>query len=123
MAGPPTHKPTKETIAVVKSLARFGIRQEFIARQINVSVPTLYKHYQSHMDDAVDHINAEVANVLYEKAMAGNLAAVTFWLKCRARWTERHEHQITGKDGKALNAKITVEYVESTKGQSSDYDG
>jgi hypothetical protein len=38
-----------------------------------------------------------VANVVYEKALDGNIAAATFYLDRRGGWGQRLE--VTGKDG------------------------
>ena len=41
------------------------------------------------LDRGVAEANATIAGYLFAAAKAGNIAAIIFWLKTRARWRER----------------------------------
>jgi len=53
----------------------------------------LQTHYRDEIDLSTARANAKVAGVLFEKAMAGDTAYMIFWLKTRARWSEKAEVQ------------------------------
>ncbi len=86
----PKHKPTPETRESVRALAKFGIRQDKIAAHLNLDPKTLRLHYGDDLDRAVVESNQQVANALFKAATEdGSVAAMIFWLKIRAGWTER----------------------------------
>lgn len=88
--GTPAHEPTVETRAQVAALVAFGIPQIHIARQVGISDETLRKYYQNELDCGLHDANSQVANVLFEKAVIQkDLSAVIFWLKTRARWSDK----------------------------------
>ena len=84
---PPRLNPTDEQRKKVKALVAVGIPQDEIARQIGVRSPkTLRKHFRDELDRGAMEANASVAGALYNKAVAGDVAAQKFWLMCRAGW-------------------------------------
>lgn len=48
----------------------------------------------------------EVAGGLLDKAKSGNLSAAIFYLKTRAGWRETNRTELTGADGKPIQADI-----------------
>ncbi len=82
------HKPTDATKEQVRSFAAIGTPQEDIAKVIGVSKNTLLLHYRHELDTATTKANGAVAGKLYSKCMDGNVTAMIFWLKTRARWRE-----------------------------------
>ncbi|MBI5538009.1 MAG: helix-turn-helix domain-containing protein [Deltaproteobacteria bacterium] len=83
------HKPTEEARARVAALACKGATHRDIARAIDTSVNTLRRYYRRELDQGEALANIDIAGVLYSKAMAGDLTACIFWLKCRAGWCDR----------------------------------
>jgi hypothetical protein len=75
----------------VRSLAARGVRQEDIAKIIGCDAKTLRRHFRDELDRAMPEANAEIAGCLFAAAKAGNVAAMIFWLKTRARWRECKE--------------------------------
>lgn len=74
-----------------------GVSQQDIARCLGekgISETTLRKHFAEELATAYMKANAQVAAKLFERIQAGELGAICFWLKCRARWQEvvRYEH-------------------------------
>jgi hypothetical protein len=82
------HKPTIETRAQVKALARFGIRQDKIALFLGIAEKTLRKHYRAELDIASAEADLQVANALFTNCLKGNVAAQIFWTKARMGWRE-----------------------------------
>jgi hypothetical protein len=85
----PTFQPTDEQRRIVKSLAAFGIKQDDIAKELDLSSRTLRKHFRIELDRGGVEANSQVAQALFKKALAGDTTAAIFWLKCRAGWRER----------------------------------
>lgn len=102
MAGRKWHRPTAETRKQVTLLAAVGARHEDIASKLGISADTLVRHYQAELDAGRIDANARVAQTLYQQALAGNTAAMIFWLKARAGWRETQVHQHSGADGLPL---------------------
>lgn len=95
--GQPPYQPTQADRETVKSMAASGFTHEDIARCLGtkgIDEKTMRKHFRQELDTSMTKANAAVANKVYNLAMAGNVAAMFFWLKCRARWQEvvRYEH-------------------------------
>lgn len=99
MARPP-YEPTEEARAQVEALAGYGIRQDEIARFLDIDPKTLRKHYRDELDNAEVRANAEVARSLHMQATdGGNVSAAIFWLKARAGWREKQEVELSGPGG------------------------
>jgi hypothetical protein len=108
--------PTPEQRELVLLLAAGGVTHDLIAASVKCSEPTLYKHFKTELTTGQRQITALAVSSLV-RAMKnggkGSVAAACFWLKCRERWTERHE--LTGADGSPLLGgplKVIVEYED-----------
>lgn len=88
-------KPEKEIdLEEVERLASIGLTKEQIANALGISYSTLNRR-QKDMEDMEGAIKrgqakgiGSVANVLYEKAMGGDVASLIFFLKARGGWKE-----------------------------------
>jgi hypothetical protein len=58
---------------------RLGIKSE----------KTLRKYFRDDINQGVSEANLSVAQTLFKKAMAGDIVAIMFWLRCRAHWSDR----------------------------------
>lgn len=97
--GRPSHKPTDATRKQVESMAGYGIPEDDIALSLDISAPTLRKHYRRELDLGHVKANSAVAQSLYKKALADGTSSVTaaiFWLKTRAGWKETSVHEHSG---------------------------
>lgn len=82
--------------------AACGLTREQIARQVNwptgISVKTLAKHFPQELEDGGNRANLQVAGRLFQTAITGRGKEATtsqiFWLKTRARWSERGPMQV-----------------------------
>lgn len=71
--------------------------QDDICKVLGVSENTLRKYYKQELDVGLAESCANVANTLLQKALNGDTTAAIFFLKARAKWSERVE--VTGNDG------------------------
>lgn len=83
----------------VELYAAAGISHEQIAMLITrdgkpISVDTLTRHFPLELSTGNSKATAVVAGKLYQKALAGDVTSMIFWLKTRAGWreTNRQEH-------------------------------
>jgi hypothetical protein len=96
-------EPTEEQRRLVRAMAGFGIRQDDIAAHLEIDPKTLRKHFRRELDRGTVEANAKVAQSLFNMATSGNnVAAAIFWMKARAGWREKHDLEVTGKDGAPL---------------------
>ena len=72
----------------VKYLAGVGVPQDDIAKIIGCAPKTLRKRFREELDRGVAEANARMAGYLFNAAKGGNITAMIFWLKTRARWQE-----------------------------------
>ena len=72
----------------VRYLAGVGVRQDDIALIIGCAPKTLRKRFRDELDRGVAEANATMCGYLFAAAKAGNIPAIIFWLKTRARWRE-----------------------------------
>jgi hypothetical protein len=94
------HKPDDKMRQQVLALAGFGMTHDQIAKVMDLSDETLRKYYRNELDIGTTKLNAQVAQNLFKIATGKDKGAVTaaiFWLKTRARWTERID--ISNEDG------------------------
>lgn len=91
-------EPTDDERALVRQMAAVGIPQEQIALCIRngITADTLFKHFKDELRESKIRANAKIAGNLYNKAMNGDTAAMIFWLKTQARWSEKHEVEVSG---------------------------
>jgi hypothetical protein len=83
----------------VRELAGLGVPQDNIADIIGCAPKTLRKHFRAELDRGVAEANAVIAGCLFAAAKAGNIAAMIFWMKTRARW--REQPTANGRDADA----------------------
>jgi len=88
---------------------------EDISRKLKITSDTLVKYYKDELELGRADANAEIARTLYQQAKNGNVAAMMFWLKTRARWTEKHQHEISGIDGQPIVTRIERVIIDHTE--------
>ena len=84
----PSFTPTEDQRRQVKLMAAMGNSHDSIGKVIGIAPKTLRKHFDQELIRGVIEANTQVARMLYQAAMNGSLAAMIFWLKCRAGWRE-----------------------------------
>lgn len=99
------YQPTDRVRLLVRQHAVVGTPQAVIARLVGIGVSALVKYYRPELEDSVAECNAAIAGALYAKAIEGDVTAMIFWLKTRARWSEpRPEAPDAGSVAEALLA-------------------
>jgi hypothetical protein len=68
--------------------ATVGTPQDMIAALLDIDPKTLRLHYRSELDNAAAQANAVIGGALFNKAKAGDVASMIFWMKARAGWRE-----------------------------------
>ena len=78
--GRKSHKPSPQGREIVASLIAADASEEEIALQLGLSLPTLRKYYFRELEHGVSLARNEMLRKLYEKGMAGNVAAMKAYL-------------------------------------------
>jgi hypothetical protein len=86
-------------------MAGYGVPETDIARVVGIDAKTLRKHYRDELDTGHIKATAKVAEFVFRKATTEGSQAVTaaiFWMKSRAGWKETSLHEVSGRDGAAI---------------------
>lgn len=93
----------------IERLAGMGVTWDGIASVLDISEKTLRRDDGCNRayHKGIHGANLAVAGTLYSMAMSGNPTCMIFWLKTRARWSEKNPDaveriELTGKDGEPL---------------------
>ncbi len=111
---------TEQQREKVRSLSAVGIPQDDIARLLGCTGKTLRKHFRHELDFAALEANAAVAGYLFRAARDGNVTAMIFWMKTRARWKETTGIELTGENGGPVNVASARERIMSRIGRYAD---
>lgn len=75
----------------IKAMRQFGLTLEQIAILEDISVPTLKKLYGRELKKGDSLASLAIGRRIFEKAMAGDTAAMIFWAKSRMGWRENSQ--------------------------------
>ena len=68
-----------------------------------ISAATLDRYFKREMETGLPQATAKIASKLFQKAMNGDMTAIIFWLKTRARWKEAPQQvAFTDPEGNAV---------------------
>ncbi len=106
--GRPKFQPTEELRTEVEQMVGFRFPQAAIARALNISVPTLCKHFRNELDCGRKKADFAVAGAIWAKAVSGHMPAAMFWARVHMGWQEQKpKTQPVGKKEKAdIDAKV-----------------
>lgn len=106
-AGRPAFVPTDEERKQVEALSGYGLPQEQIAILVRggIHINTLREHFSTELVSGKAKANGQVGKTLFQKAMAGDTAAMIWWSKAQMRWAETQKHEHTGADGSPIEIK------------------
>ena len=88
-----------QTVATM-SLAGFSAEQ--MAKTLKLSLETLNDHYHDEMTNGRTRMMTDVVSSLAQRAISGSDTAAIFLAKSRLGWSDRHQVELTGKDGGAI---------------------
>jgi hypothetical protein len=100
--GRPKFEPAEKQRAQVAALVACGVPRAQVATFIGVDNKTLTKYFRKELKEAKHLANSRIATTLYQKALAGDVVCMLFWLKCQANWKESSRHELCGPDGRPL---------------------
>lgn len=112
------HVPTDEKRALVRALAKYGVRQHDIAVQIGVATTaTLTKYYRAELDAGMAEAAEGLAKTAYQMAMDGDVRMMIFLLKTRLGYRETTHIECSGPDGAPIQTEqaIRVTFVRPHK--------
>lgn len=107
--------PDDKSRRFVEMMTACGIPQKEICSVLSISLDTLQKHYREQLDTGVPKANAQVAQTLYKRALAGDVSCMIFWLKTRAGWRDVSRTEISGPDGGPVQQSVSVQFVSANK--------
>lgn len=120
---PATHEPTRSTRAAVTRLAAAGLTQTEISDILDIHADTLRKYYRKELDTATNKITALAVDKLVEGIHRGEASMIFFWLKCRARWREKHDYvEQVAPLGDLNIVDLNEDYVNSLEDEEANED-
>jgi hypothetical protein len=115
-----THIRTEVTGAAVQLWSARGVPHTEMARRLRIAIETLYAHYRDDIDAGLHGANEEVAGVMYQSAIAGDVKAMAYWLSRRAGWRESQSLELSGPGGGPIAIKqIELVVVDPTRASTS----
>lgn len=95
--GRPPWAPTEDELKQIETMSAMGIPQEDMGKILGVDPKTLRKHCQAQLDSGSIKATMKVAGALFKQATEeNNTAAMIFWMKARAGWSEKTKTELTG---------------------------
>jgi hypothetical protein len=108
---PAEHVPDRSTRKFVRRMIVAGVTRLVIAELLNIDDAILAAHYKVELQ--AHHIaNQRVAQVVFRKALAGDITAAIFWLKARANFRDRDQTLIMD-DGRRPAPTIESKQLEA----------
>jgi len=111
-------KKSEETSNMVRQLSGLGLPQEQICSILDITRPTLTKHYEKELSVGKAQANAKVTENLFKIATGnsrGNVTACIFWLKTQCKWRETEVLEINNMSEQNDKLKAVVETIRATK--------
>lgn len=103
---------SQDQLVQIQRMAGLGLKVEQMAALLNMSKKTFERRMEDTpgASDALEKGRSaaaeNVTQTAYKLAVGGKYPAMTmFWLKCRERWKETTAHELSGPDGKPIEAK------------------
>lgn len=111
--GQPGFEATDDLRHTVKTMAACGLTQKQMSEALQISEPTLRKHFRHEIDTGLISATTEMADALFRRGKAGDTPAAIFWLKARGGWREppkQLEH--SGPAGGPIEQAVTLTDTE-----------
>lgn len=87
--GRPSKEPNGEQRQQIETLAGYGLTEEEIASVMRLSIPSIKKYCKDEIYRGRNAAKTLVTQQLFSNIKKGKEASIFFWLKCRARWSEK----------------------------------
>ncbi len=99
---PNAHIPTAKTRAKVEGFVCACFTQEQIATYLDISIPTLHKHYRKELDETYMNKTMALSNAVYKDALSGDKGQREFWLRTVGKWANAKPKDEKERDEKIL---------------------
>jgi hypothetical protein len=106
------HVPDEKSRSQVRTMAGLGLPQHMMARILGIAENTLVDRYREDIDLGMAQATMQIAGKLFQKAQAGDMGAIQFWLRARAGWTTDRV-EVAGKVEHQHGGSVTAEVVMS----------
>lgn len=118
---------SEDGLLLVEGWVRDGLTEADVAHNIGISVSTLsewknrFAEFSAVLKNTKEVVDRRVENVLYKKAMSGDITALIFWLKNRKykEWRDRYQNDLTTPEPLKISqvdyTKYTNEELETMK--------
>lgn len=108
--GRPPFVSTEQQRKLVMALCAVGHTQETMAVRIGVNVDTLRKYFRTELEEGTNYANAALGEVLYRKALGGDVRAIADWYDRRggSAWRKITGSEHAGPDGAPLQLIATA---------------
>ena len=80
-----------------------GTPHDAIARALDISPPTLYRHFDQELKNGKAEIHAAVGKNITAMALSGDKTMMIFYAKARMGWRDRASIGFEDKDGQPTN--------------------
>ena len=122
-----THEPTDETRRQVAFMCAAGIDQAGICYQLGlagtrITAKTLRRHYKADLANGYASITYRMARRLVEKADAGDLAAIMFYLERRGGWRRLDNLALANADHQPLAMAVSFRWADAVPQAPDDSD-
>jgi len=108
----PAFEPTDEQRRQAETLAGLGLTQDQIALIVGCDPKTLRKYFDHELKVGDAKATEKVAKSLFNRATSGEgrdaVSAAIFWMKARAKWSERHEPERNADDASSVAHRYVV---------------
>ena len=86
--GNPAHIKTEENCRFLEKMAGMGLTQKHAGYILGISEDTIQRHYKDEWARGKAKAHLKIASKLFDMAMSGNVACLTFWAKTQMGWRE-----------------------------------
>jgi hypothetical protein len=93
-----------------------GTPHDAIARALDISQPTLYRHFANELKNGKAEIHATIAKGITAMALSGDKTMMIFYAKSQMGWRDRASIGFENEAGQAVNPKelFTVNIITGT---------
>jgi hypothetical protein len=89
----------------VACMISVGTPHEAIARALDISQPTLYRHFARELKDGKLEIHAAIAKGITAMALSGDKTMMIFYAKSQMGWRDRASIGFENQSGQTVNPK------------------
>lgn len=114
-------EPTAEQRYTVEVMSTGGISQEVIASVLQIDGKTLRRHFRNELNNGKAKMLTKVVDSLLRQALAGNVGAACFILKCQGGWREQPQSvNLTGANGGPIEVAMSATIRPNFAGMSDE---